>query len=186
MSKTDKDRPFWVQNLEHGRIDHDHRNGVCIISDDQRDRWPAWRHHWALCAKRVKVEYTCTKAEPHHDRMGGQTCWTLKKVAGDTIGYLRWEWVQCIGHTRTEFHDEIPCSCDDKPEPATCTPSWVYGRCWSGGVPSDFVRRYYHRPERARERGLQELVREYNAYGDLEDGDFVNRQARNSCRWLYW
>jgi hypothetical protein len=53
-------------------------------------------------------------------------------------------------------------------------------------VPSEFVRTYYHKPERARERKLRDYAREYNTYGELEDGDFENRQSRGSARWLYW
>ena len=36
------------------------------------------------------------------------------------------------------------------------------------------------------ERKLRDYAREYNTYGELEDGDFENLQARSSARWLYW
>lgn len=199
MSRTDKDRPLWVQNAEHGLIDHDHRTGECIISDDQRDKWNSWRNHWRRCNKRVIVEYNCTKDDPNftayswRTRSRRQTCWTW--VCECDIDEPH-EWmfhcdnpgrVQCAGHTRVEYDDSIPCVCDDRPPLATCTPDWVYGRAYvTGGVPTWFVRQDYHRPERARERKLRDLAREYNTYGDIEDDDFVNRQARNSCRWTWW
>jgi hypothetical protein len=207
MSKTDKTRPLWVQNAEHGHIDHDHADGVCVVSHDQRDRWPHnRRNHYRRCAKRVEVEYYCTKDEPYRGRGGHywrrgwdlQTCWTLVRNCECPIPEdwkredhgctSRWIRVKCTGpHTRIETDNSIPCVCDDWDEIPTCFPSWEIGRHYTwGGVPSEFVRRYYHKPERARERELRDLAREYNAYGDLEDGDFVNRQGRNSCRWLYW
>jgi hypothetical protein len=178
MSKTDKDRPAWVQNLEHGLIDHDHRHGVCIVGSGHE---PRWSHHYITCKKREVVEFTCTRKEPYESpyRFSPSRCWIY-----DLGAEL---WSPCAGHRRVEWHEEIPCSCDDKPAAVTCTPTWVYGRCWSGGIPSAFVRSYYHKPERARERRLRELAREYNTYGDLEDeGDYVNRQGRGSMRWLYW
>jgi hypothetical protein len=203
MSKTDKDTPFWVQNTWHGEIDHDHRTGECRVSDDQRDRWPAWNHHYAKCAKRVRVEFTCTKDDPHHSgrywsRRAEQTCWTLtrdchcpipeswkREEHGCNGHYVR---LGCIGHVRIERDDSIPCSCDNRPEPATCVPTWHVGRYYTyGGVPSEFVRSVYHRPERRRERdNLNDARRLYNSGDDLDGYDFVNRQARNSARWMYW
>lgn len=190
MSKTDKDRPFWVQNLEHGQIDHNHTTGVCIISDDQRERWSAWGHHRGIkCKKRLEKTWYCTKDKPY-STWKAQHCWTWTWTDPDApIGYkgpLRW--VKCTGpHKKWEWDDSIPCSCDDRPPSPTCFPSWKVGRhYYHGGVPTWFVREVYHRPERARVRQLRQMAREYNYYGDLEDGDFVNRQGRNSARWEWW
>jgi hypothetical protein len=198
MAHTDKDRPHWVQNAEHGHIDHDHRTGKCIIDDDQRNRWGAWNHHWRDCKKRVRVPYTCTKDDPNRTWRDGQTCWTWlrecdcpipedwKREPHGCLGRLRR--ITCVGHTRIEIDDSIPCACDDRPERATCFPAWDVGRYYRwGGIPSEFVREVYHRPERRRVRDeVRRLAREYNAHGDLADGDVFNRQARNSARWLWW
>jgi len=230
MSKTDKDRPLWVQNAEHGIIDHDHRNGECIVSNDQRDRWPSWQHHYMTCKKRVTVEFEC-----HPEKVNGKReivypdgielpdrrygwmnrrstdkCWVwtcdCPYTPVYTYGVLshrqyedgtNWHhgaycdyryFVKCRGHSVLEYDDSIPCSCDDRPEPATCTPAWKVGSYYTyGGVPSWFVRTIYHSPERRREReDLRAMAREYNAYGDIEDDDFDNHQARNSCRWTWW
>lgn len=199
MSKTDKDRPFWVQNLDIGRIDHDHRTGVCIIGDDKRESWSSWRNHRRVCKKNVTVEYTCTKQDPvlvYRWREGRvQTCWGYSRVCPCPIpddwknedhGCTgRYRYTQCVGHTRIEHDASIPCACDDRPPRATCFPAWNFGYCY-GGVPHEFVRTYYHGPERARERQLKNMAREYNTYGDIEDDDFFNRQARSSARWDYW
>lgn len=212
MSRTDKDRPWWVQveDEAHGLIDHDHRTGVCIISNDRRDRF-GWRnnghHHWRNCKKRVEVHYTCTKDDPY--RLGysrwtqsrgffrRQTCWTtvcncaIPEAWRDEVhGCTSQTRVQCIGHTRIEHDPTIPCSCDDWPPRPTCTPTTAFGS-WSayirGGVPSDFVRKVYHRPERAKARAaLDNLRRRYNAGQDLEDESYESNQARNSARWIYW
>ena len=75
---------------------------------------------------------------------------------------------------------------------ATCFPDAGTADGWNsyvrGGVPSVFVRSYYHKPERARVRaGLHDARRRFNAGEDLEGEDLeVTDQARNSCRWLYW
>lgn len=212
MSRTEKDRPWWVQVLDTSRvIDHDHTRGECVISDDRRDRWNSFgSHHTRRCKHRVVVHFECTKAEPHVAERYGRgyrhlerpTCWTW--VCGCPVPDTwkredkhAWGWtcenrvrVGCIGHTRVEWDYSIPCECDDNVRP-TCFPrpadETQLGRYTRGGVPSDFVRDYYHRPERARVRaGLGDARRRFNAGDDLEGYDLVNRQARNSCRWLYW
>lgn len=193
MSRTDKDRPYWVRVLDYNLIDHDHRDGKCIISDDRRERWSMHRHHYRTCKKRVEVVEYCTKKDPHRD-WNGQTCW--KYVCDEDIpdawkrehhGCQKMRRVGCIGHKKIERDNSIPCICDDFVRP-TCFRSMPYpeGRYTYGGVPSWFVREVYHRPERARERKLRDVMREFNAGEDIEDYDFENRQARNEARWIWW
>lgn len=38
MSKTDKDLPTWVKRRREGWIEHDHRDGVCIMQTDGEAR----------------------------------------------------------------------------------------------------------------------------------------------------
>lgn len=197
MSHTDKDRPFWVQNQESGIIDHDHRHGVCIVGIDKSIQWSSFRNHYRHCAKRVEVVTRCWKDEPNkfydwRNKRYVYTCWKWEYKCDPAPVEFHWHiycekdyYVECIGHKRIEHHDEIPCSCDNRPVPPTCFPRWQFGYTY-GGVPSAFVRTYYHKPERARERKLRDLAREYNAYGDIEDADFFNRQGRSSARWDYW
>lgn len=208
MSRTDKDRPAWVQvqDAARGVLEHDHRDGRCEPSDDRRDRWGGWRHHYhKFCKKYELIEWTCTKAEPFIDesrawlrsvagRDDARRCWKsylVHEEPGNLYSPLRWESVQCVGHHRWERHDDWPCSCDDR-STATCFPEAPADSSWGhyvrGGVPSEFVRRYYHKPERAREReALGDARRRWNSGEDLEGSDpLPERQARNSCRWLYW
>lgn len=202
MSHTDKDRPFWVAALQdHTRIKHDHADGVCVISDDRRDRWPAFgSHHRARnCNKRVVVHYTCTKDDPHTTgpfRYGSQTCWTTicacpipEAWRSDPHACTDRVRVQCIGHTRTEFDPSRPCVCDEAEPAPTCFPEPPLDhRGWfRGGPPADYRRSIYHAPERRRERDdLSRIAREYNAGNSVDDEDFVNRQARNSALWNWW
>lgn len=217
MSRTDKDRPWWVQNFQDGPelYDHDHSRGECIEETLEYAKYSAghsgWghgRHHNRRCAKRVTVEYTCTKDDPNthswynwvkRGSFSRQTCWTWRCECPIPDEWRREHHacenlrrVACIGHTRTEWDNSIPCVCDDFPARPTCSRTRSeagkggYRRYTWGGVPTEFINTYYHRPERARERKLNDYVREYNTYGELEDGDFENRQARNSARWLYW
>lgn len=54
------------------------------------------------------------------------------------------------------------------------------------GAPHWFIRHVWYGPERVRERSqLGKMVKEYNATGGIEDGDFPNWQARHCARWLW-
>jgi hypothetical protein len=56
-----------------------------------------------------------------------------------------------------------------------------------GGAPSWYNNQNWTRPERRRERdSLRDLAREYNANGELDDGDFENRQHRHEGIWNWW
>lgn len=202
MSRTDKDRPWWVMVLQDKNyIDHDHRRGVCIEETPEYVRaynggsFHRWTHR--ECDKVVSVVEYCTKREPHTDWYGKPTCWTWRctcdlprgKRHVHSLFCENWVRVQCDGHTHRVRDESVACSCDDWPDVPTCSiePADENRHRWfSGGVPSAFVRTVYHGPERTRERKLRDLAREYNAYGDLEDGDFFNRQGRNSARWDWW
>lgn len=57
---------------------------------------------------------------------------------------------------------------------------------WKRHTPRWFVHHVWSGTERRRERdNLGKLVKEYNANGDLDDGDFPNYQARHCARWLW-
>lgn len=63
---------------------------------------------------------------------------------------------------------------------------WTLPHCVLRHPPADYTHVVWHGPERAREqRDLRRLAQEYNANGDLEDGDFANYQARRSAHYLY-
>lgn len=62
---------------------------------------------------------------------------------------------------------------------------WMSGWKW-GGTPHWFIRHVWNGPERVRQRTLLgKLTKEYNATGDLDDGDFPNYQTRHCARWLW-
>lgn len=67
-------------------------------------------------------------------------------------------------------------------------PPWRQARwlVWKRHTPRWFIQHTWSGPERVRERDLLgKMVREYNATGDLADGDFPSWQARNCARWLW-
>jgi|SRR5688572_12707337 hypothetical protein len=76
--------------------------------------------------------------------------------------------------------------------PQTCTwePVWppkysetlkLYGR---RNAPRWFRRHVWEGPERTRQRAtLGEMAKEYNATGELDDGDFPNYQHRHGAIW---
>lgn len=224
MSRTDKDRPWWVRSFQDDHyIDHDHRKGACIEETLDTAKFYNGHHYWRKhhrrsgCTKYVTRTWHCTKRDPYTyghyawywntDKRYriSQQCWTFRCRCSDIPGrrhssyFIRttsdgpqycptWGRVQCDGHSETRYDDSIPCICDDWPAQPTCflkEPGNI-GRYTHGGVPSWFVREHYHRPERNRERKLDDMRREYNASGDIEDYDFENRQGRNSCRWIWW
>lgn len=67
-------------------------------------------------------------------------------------------------------------------------PTWREARwlTWKAPTPRWFVKHVGHDPERVRERDkLGKMVKEYNATGELDDGDFPCWQARHAARWLW-
>lgn len=67
--------------------------------------------------------------------------------------------------------------------PSWCEAPWLV---WKAHAPSWFILHVWSGPERVRERDkLGQMVKEYNATGELDDGDFPNWQARNCAKWLW-
>lgn len=202
MSRTDSHRPYWVRVADESRvIDHDHRNGACVVSNDRRDRWGAFRHHYRdRCAKYELVEWTCTKDDPYVDPNRGylreiygtgatRSCWRSFYAESEPgAGDWRWCSVQCVGHSRWVRHEDWPCSCDARVRP-TCFPAqpdeWRWSAWGGGGVPRWFVHDVWTGPQRRRQRdGLRDLARAYNA-GERDDLDYESEQHRHRARW-YW
>lgn len=53
-------------------------------------------------------------------------------------------------------------------------------------APRDYVHEVWYGPERQRERtGLRQIALEYNAFGDVADGDFANWHHRHCAQWLW-
>jgi hypothetical protein len=72
----------------------------------------------------------------------------------------------------------------------TWEPIWPVGYCDQARLfgrynpPRWFRRHVWSAPERVRERvKLGEMAKEHNANGDLDDGDFPNRQHRHGALW---
>lgn len=66
-------------------------------------------------------------------------------------------------------------------------PSWREHR-WlmMSRPPGWFIKHVWSGPERVRKRDkLGKMVKEYNATGELEDGDFPNYQSRHCAQWLW-
>ncbi len=223
MSRTDKDRPWWVINhQDHNDIDHDHRNGICVEETLELAKFYAGGRGYRpkhKCKKVVRVDFECyprkvngkrqilfTVEVPespypwnrYHDKNRKKSCWSETCDCGHAPDawteryYCQDKYrTECFGHWYSYRDNSINCDCDNWPKTATCNlyardTRGGYSRYTWGGVPNSFVRTNYHKPERARERELKNMVREYNAYGDIEDSDFFNRQARNSSHWYYW
>lgn len=74
--------------------------------------------------------------------------------------------------------------------PCTWEPIWPRYRqmrkLFGHPVPRWYIEHVWHNPERVRERDqLGKMARQYNAEGELDDGDFPNYRARHCASW-YW
>lgn len=178
MSKTDKDRPGWVQQRDNLRIDHDHRDGRCEVETLEHTRWQrgggraAWRHRNRACKKLEWVTGTC------EDRPW--KCWPVVQGLG------------CSGHTYSIVHEDWFChGCEVIAQygSPTCTPEWpaTWRKWYDGGVPNWARLSGWYKPERTRERlDLRTVAREYNAGEDVDDFDFPNFQHRHEAGWWYY
>lgn len=200
MSKTDKDIPWRIREFFEGEIEHDHRHGECVIETlDEAKRGFVGRHnHYARCKKRSRVEIACPGAGYTRDDCSTAMTewlaldiyarlelriWDAKRYTCTTRKTPHWKYV---------YDETIYCpGCEDieaRRNP-TCDYSIPYGRSryFRSPPPSWYINHVWTGPERVRERDkLNDLRREYNAHGELEDGDFENRQTRHSARWLWW
>lgn len=213
MSRTYKDRPFWVKKSDPAYrpyIDHDHRNGECIeetaeyirLSQDSSAEKP-WNHR-PRCKKYREEEYFCTPENPATTftkwgtRSRAESCWQDVWVGydPDSTRYVGFVSTKCKGHTRKVYDESLPCVCDtymNLPAP-TCWVEFPDGvrktNLWSRSAPpSDTVREWYHAPERRRARDtLRGITKEYNTFGDLDDitDDYFSRPARNSVKWDWY
>lgn len=183
MSRTDKDRPYRVRvrdEVDGYEIHHDHRSGVCRTPSVKDESTPApkfWRHR-VRCSKYERFEYRCTEDQPLF------SCWTYSAW----LGAVR----ECCGHTRSVFHEDWLCSCDNWPEreEPTCTYGFGPGRrnrYWDRGVPRWYRNANWYAPERTRERNeLREAMKLANA-GEMDDNfDFANPQHRHGAGWSYF
>lgn len=126
-----------------------------------------------------------------------------------------WTWAQwyepvhhlyCPNYPRRrwqQFSKRLPCDLPERPvrhgggrtrvyvPHCTWEPIWPIWRqvrwlTWKRHTPKWFVDHVWNEVERRRERDdLLQLRKEYNATGDLDDGDFPNWQARHMARWLW-
>lgn len=78
------------------------------------------------------------------------------------------------------------------PRPPTCTRyfggrySHIARHIYGDHVPGWYVHHTWVDPERRRARdGLRDMLKEYNANGELEDDDFPNYQHHHRASW-YW
>lgn len=209
MSKTDKDRPDWVIRHSEGfPIEHDHRNGVCVIETFDYSKGVAAGNHKGHshknCPKYTEEHYTCTKQDPvRHKYWGGffrtneaRDQWLSKSCWESWISYVTSSWMttECLGHMRWIYDADTYCAyCDNEPKRPTCTPSW-YGsavgyRYWTAygtrnKPTTEWCKLEFHGPERRRKRDtLREDLKAYNAGEELDDWDFENRQGRRSVQW---
>lgn len=205
MSRTDKDRPWRVQQFDPSLgsyIEHDHRFGECRVETPDnlyRSSWRFGRHHYRNCSKILRGVSYCTKKNPHtrddifnwcYNTLTGRACWTYL-YDPNTREYIK---TQCQGRKEYGRDESIPCVCDDFPEYPTCDvrtsgPHGGYWR-WQSGVPKWYTDHHWNNPERVRERDeLKKAAALYNAGGWDEDDefefDFPNYQHRRSAAWHY-
>lgn len=199
MAHTDKDRPYWVIQVENNVIKHNHTRGVCVI-ETPGEKWTSWRHHWRRCKKRVETTWVCTKDNPNFKRVGSretQTCW--KSWFGTVDGSRTWEnggadwrWhsTQCSGHSKIEKDESIECVCDDRPIDSTCDYAWPIPSRQFYRNPPKWYRDYeYHNVQRRRARdelgGYRKLFNA-NGWEITDDWDYISPQAKSGAKYSWW
>ena len=110
MSRTDKDIPQWVAQRIVGRVEHDHRNGVC---DVERIGEPELsRRHAQTCRKIISREQVmCRHDKEGHLLTPGVICSRERRYAFDDDDALRpiaW-WHETMIVVRDEM---VECACD--------------------------------------------------------------------------
>lgn len=211
MSRTDKDRPAWVQKFDPAvptYVDHDHRDGRCVEETLEDARWFSthrWssRHFWRSCAKYEVVPAEC----PHDPKkfVRYSACRIIRdryrdwveldsQLVSEGVWWRDRPWWKLPDHEHTQRvkHDDWPCQCDSWPERPTCdrdfTRGYVYAsrRYYGSNVPLWFRQHTWYEPERTRERVvLREVAKEYNAGADLDGYDFPSFQHRHRASW-HW
>lgn len=196
MSRTDKDRPAWVQKFDptvRSIVRHDHTKGECreeTLSDARLDAAGGHRRHHRCAKVQVIVEY-CTRKAPRQRPGTVFKCWDF--VGGPYDPVLGLQPRPCEGHRVVTRDESIDCSCDRWPErePVTCDRWFNLGYCdavskfYGEHPPREFVHAVWWGPDRARVRDeLVDARKRYNA-GD-DDVDVENRQHRHSAGWLWW
>jgi hypothetical protein len=205
MSRTDAHRPAWVQQFDPtvpSSIHHDHADGRCVEETLEYARWYAGtragrNHH---CKKWEWITEEC----PHNrkrDYVRESPCAVIRRQWSGyywrrRVAVPTWEppfEIKPHEHRVRIVHEDWPCDCDDFPETPTCDLHFDmryshYASTYYGdSIPAWYLNATWHGPERRRERDdLRMLAREYNAHGDLEDGDFDCPQARHRAGWSWW
>lgn len=143
---------------------------------------------------RIKVMDETLDREVHHNHIPRYVmCVTGERVVESRYRLWGADVVRISHHTvKTGFKRAYPRECvidqNKSWHDADCGYSLPFHEArWHESPPREFIHHVWTGRERVRERdGLNNLRREYNAHGELEDGDFENRQARHSAHWLYW
>lgn len=204
MSRTDKDRPYFIKVKDEtlgAFIRHDHRDGYCVVYDG-----PWWgcrrvsiadrRHD---CKKRLEGAWYCNRKTAvrryRRDWMTGniimEGCW--KAIQDDDGEIIPGAYEPCHGHRYVSVERWIPCICDDFPPVPNCgyeLPSSTATEWYNRPAPKWYRDHTWQNPERVRERDeLRKAAALYNAGGYDEDEefdfDFPNFHHRHMSKW-YW
>lgn len=202
MSRTDKDRPYWViQNdrtlgtVEHHDHVYRHWRGYRITKRGERTLVPYGEPTWIL---RYSHQTPGMTPEEHETaRYMGEfgRSWRPNPDFTSSQGRLRWyyeqpmryEWVGRITEPVEEFER---CTIDepyqdwrrDKHTSQPCTtevPRHAVNTGWD--YPKSWQRQEYHRQtRRAKRTAMRNFTVEYNTHGDVDDSTWQDFQTRNA------
>lgn len=207
MSKTDKDRPYYIRAFFEGDLEHDHIDGECrpaSLGEGSR-RWH-WNHN---CTKYETIEYECPGFNYAQRNVYGvhggpaKTCYAQRRFFSAEWGAvergdysasrllaIRWRKSRFCGETHTyrKFHRDWACEeCDTRP---TCYYSLGWRERPYRHVPKWYVNRQFRRPERRRVKNqLDGIRRTFNYDPDFQIFDETEPEAeqhRHRAAWHWY
>ena len=198
MSRTDKTDPAWLQIFRAGRVDHDHRSGVCHVetlhdavmnagrSDHHRNSQCA-KHTWIFteCPGHIECYWAesalrrfCVEARLNNDGL------MMRKGSRYNARKL----FRCSTHKTHVFSPDVYCAgCESAREFVTCDVNCNWHRSkvfYDGGAPASFRAKRERAGRRAARGVLHEAVRDWNGNGETDVSPEPLRH-RNNADWLW-
>lgn len=198
MSRTDKDRPYWViQNdrtlgtVEHHEHTNRHWRGYRITKRGERMLVPYGEPTWIL---RYSHETPGMRPEEYVASKYLSRSYAYRRPTNVedlfSRGHLRWYFEQpmryeWVGRVIEEIEDTNHCTVDEtysRRAHQPCTTE-VPGHImrWYRDYPKSWQRREYHRQSRrAKHTAMRNFAVEYNTHGDVDDSTWQDFQSRNA------
>lgn len=194
MSRTDKDRPYWVQaqdNTLRTRERHDHdsfgRTYSRLKVRGEKTLIEYGEHVWIQRYSRQTPGMT-----PEEHKEAHRWDYWRSPYFEVARGHLRWYFerrtrYEYVGRVETQVSYADYCTIDEfdlpyfRHEPKPCDRMLDYGYSyWNDRRGAEDRALYYHRPaRRAARQAMHNYVGEYNTFGEVDDSAWQDYQTRH-------